>query len=47
MALYKRGKTWHTDFTVNGQRFRQSLEATPTGAMIADIEKRTAILWGG
>jgi len=28
MALYKRGKTWHTDFTVNGQRFRQSLETT-------------------
>jgi len=26
MALYKRGKTWHTDFTVNGERFRQSLE---------------------
>ena len=28
MALYKRGKTWHTDFTVNGQRYRQSLETT-------------------
>jgi integrase len=28
MALYKRGKTWHTDFMVNGQRFRQSLETT-------------------
>ncbi len=28
MSLYKRGKTWHTDFTVNGQRFRQSLETT-------------------
>jgi integrase len=25
MALVKRGKTWHTDFVVNGQRFRQSL----------------------
>src|SRR6266567_3794410 len=25
MALYKRKKTWHTDFMVNGQRFRQSL----------------------
>lgn len=25
MALSKRRKTWHTDFTVNGQRFRQSL----------------------
>ena len=28
MALYKRGKTWHTDFTVNGERFRQSLDTT-------------------
>src|SRR5215471_15825103 len=28
MSLYKRGKTWHTDFTVNGQRFRQSLDTT-------------------
>jgi len=26
MALIKRGKTWHCDFVVNGQRFRQSLE---------------------
>jgi len=25
MALTKRGKTWHTHFVVNGQRFRQSL----------------------
>src|SRR5215472_4412064 len=25
MALVKRGKTWHTDFFVDGQRFRQSL----------------------
>jgi len=28
MSLYKRGKTWHTDFSVDGQRFRQSLETT-------------------
>jgi hypothetical protein len=26
MALYKHGKTWHTDFSVNGERFRQSLK---------------------
>jgi hypothetical protein len=25
MALVKRGKTWHTHFFVDGQRFRQSL----------------------
>jgi integrase len=25
MSLVKRGKTWHTHFVVNGQRFRQSL----------------------
>ena len=28
MALYKRGKTWHTDFSVNGERFRQSLDTS-------------------
>jgi hypothetical protein len=28
MALYKRGKTWHTDFSVNGERFRLSLDTT-------------------
>ncbi|MGB9071751.1 MAG: site-specific integrase [Terriglobales bacterium] len=28
MSLVKRGKTWHCDFVVNGQRFRQSLETT-------------------
>jgi hypothetical protein len=27
MALVKRGKTWHTRFFVDGQRFRQSLES--------------------
>src|SRR5215469_4498907 len=25
MALLKRGKTWHSHFVINGQRFRQSL----------------------
>src|SRR5229473_3515134 len=25
MALFKRNKTWWTDFSANGQRFRQSL----------------------
>src|SRR5438552_14102213 len=28
MSLYKRRKTWHTDFSVNGQRFRQSLDTS-------------------
>ena len=28
MALVKRGKTWHTHFFVEGQRFRQSLETS-------------------
>jgi integrase len=28
MSLYKRGKTWHTDFSVNGERFRQSLDTS-------------------
>jgi integrase len=28
MAIKKRGKTWHTHFFVDGQRFRQSLETS-------------------
>ncbi len=28
MAIYKRGKTWWTDFSVNGQRYRESLDTT-------------------
>src|ERR1700688_2173378 len=28
MALFKRGKTWWTDFSVDGVRYRQSLEST-------------------
>ncbi len=28
MSLKKRGKTWHTHFFVDGQRFRQSLDTT-------------------
>jgi hypothetical protein len=26
--IYKRGKTWWTDFSVNGQRFRSTLETS-------------------
>jgi integrase len=28
MSIYKRGKTWWADFSVNGQRFRESLDTT-------------------
>jgi len=28
MSLYKRNKTWHADFSVDGKRFRVSLETT-------------------
>jgi integrase len=28
MAIYKRGETWWTDFSVNGQRYRLSLDTT-------------------
>ncbi len=28
MAIFKRGKTWWTDFSVNGQRYRESLATT-------------------
>lgn len=36
--LYKRGKTWHADFTVNGARYRQSLH-TPDWREAQSIEK--------
>src|SRR6267143_6446162 len=28
MALFRRNKTWYADFTVNGQRYKQSLQTT-------------------
>jgi hypothetical protein len=28
MSIYKRGGTWWTDFSLNGQRFRQSLDTS-------------------
>jgi hypothetical protein len=28
MALTKRGRTWHTHFFVDGQRYRQSLDTS-------------------
>lgn len=39
MALYKRGNTWHCDFTVNGQRVRRSTkESAITRARAAESE---------
>jgi hypothetical protein len=42
MSLYKRGRTWHTDFTVNGQRFRQSLDTTDWREAQAKEKERIA-----
>ena len=28
MSLYKRNKTWWTEFSINGQRYRQSLDTS-------------------
>jgi hypothetical protein len=28
MSLFKRGKTWWTDFSINGVRYRMSLDTT-------------------
>ena len=39
MALYKRGKTWWTDFSVNGQRYRQSLDTTDWRAAQTEQKK--------
>ena len=43
MALYKRrgGKIWHTDFSVDGQRYRMSLETTDRRA--AKVKERELI----
>jgi integrase len=42
MALFKRNKTWWTDFSVNGQRFRQSLGTTDWRAAISEEKKLIA-----
>jgi integrase len=39
MAIFKRGHTWWTDFSVNGQRFRQSLKTTD-GRKAPGIERK-------
>ncbi len=41
MSLTKRGKTWHTHFVVNGERFRQSLGTTDW--RVARSKERTLI----
>jgi hypothetical protein len=43
MSLYKRGKTWPTDFTVNG-KWCGNAWMSPIGTVFASIEKRTAVL---
>jgi len=39
VAIYKRGKTWWTDFSVNGQRYRQSLDTTDWRAAQTEQKK--------
>lgn len=39
MSLYKRGKTWHTDFSGSMASDFGKAWKRPTGAMFADIEK--------
>ena len=43
MALYKRGDTWHTDFCVNGQRYRQSLDTTDWREAQAEEKRRITL----
>src|SRR5215469_14414897 len=40
MALFRRNKTWWTDFSVNGARYRQSLHTTDWRAAQAEEKRR-------
>jgi len=42
MALFRRNKTWWTDFSVHGQRFRQSLDTTDWRAALSEEKKLIA-----
>src|SRR5580700_11050193 len=43
MALFRRNKTWWTDFSVNGQRFRQSLDTKDWREAEAEEKRRIAM----
>jgi len=42
MALFRRSKKWWTDFSVNGQRFRQSLDTTDWRVALCEEKKLIA-----
>jgi hypothetical protein len=42
MALFRRNKTWWTDFSMNGQRFRQSLDTTDWREALSEEKKLIA-----
>src|SRR5688500_14052985 len=39
MSLYKRGKLWHMDATINGVRYREALETTD-GRKAKELERK-------
>ncbi len=43
MALFRRNRTWWTDFSVNGQRFRQSLDTTDWREAQAEEKRRITL----
>jgi hypothetical protein len=43
MALFRRGKWWWTDFSVNGQRFRQPLDTTDWREARAEEKRRITL----
>lgn len=43
MALFRRNKTWWTDFSVNGQRYRQSLHTTDWREAQAEEKRRITL----
>src|ERR1043166_3337272 len=40
MKLFKRNKTWWADFSVNGQRFRVSLDTTDKRKAVSEADDR-------
>jgi hypothetical protein len=47
VALFKRGKTWWTDFSVNGVRFRMSLDTTDWREALSREKEKIAAAQAG
>src|SRR5215472_16506910 len=47
MAIYKRGKTYWADFSVNGQRYRQSLDTSDWREAQSNVKELIALVSQG